>query len=92
MIAPPRAVRAFATCSEHRLLVRGVALHSIDQVRYEIGAALKLHLYLLLSLLCLLVERLNPVVATAGERERNKQGGVRSGVSSGRASVVDESA
>jgi hypothetical protein len=51
----------------------GVALHRVDQVRYEIGAALKLHLNLLLSLLCLLVERLNPVVATSGESEWNKQ-------------------
>ena len=41
--------------------------------RQPIGAALKLHLYLLLRLGCLLVQRLNPVVSTAGDDERSKQ-------------------
>jgi hypothetical protein len=59
---------------EHRLLVLGVALHRLDEVRDQIGPALQLDLDLTLCRARLLIERLDRVVAAAREGDGKQQG------------------
>src|SRR5207237_6812140 len=62
----------FRHSREHRLLLLGVPLHRLHQVRSEIGAPLHLHLDLRRGGVHLLVIRPDRVVAAAG-REQNRQ-------------------